>query len=131
MIKFSHRDRRVSRDLARSAGGILLIAVGLVGVGYAAPWPALRFGAVVGLAGAGGFFLWQIDRTVGRYLADLAAVESGGGTPGSVRVEVESDVGLEDRPEVPTPPSPGTRTTRRRGSLSDDPSERSPELGGP
>src|SRR5215470_10230466 len=100
-MRVSHRDRRVVADVARSTWGMVGLVGVLAGVAAEAPWTALRFGAIVGLAAAGGFFLWRMRSTVRGYLGDLQQVRSGADVSGRVRVEVESDVGFgpgTDRP---------------------------------
>ncbi len=105
-MRVSHRDRRVVRDIARSAWGMVALVVGLGALALVGPIEAIRFAAVAGLAVAGGVFLWQIDLTVHQYVGDLESVHRGERVSGRVLVEVTSDVGLDGlggRPVRATP----------------------------
>lgn len=93
--RVSHRDRRVARDIARSAWGMLALVVALGALSLAAPLEAVRFAAVIGLAVAGGVFLWQSRRLISDYVRDLESVQVGRPRSGRVLVEVSSDVGYD------------------------------------
>ncbi len=105
-MRVSHRDHRVSRDIARSAWGMVGLVLALGALMLAGPLEAIRFAAVIGLGVAGGVFLWQSSATVGQYVADLESVHRGENVSGRVRVEVTSSVGLDGlggRPVRATP----------------------------
>lgn len=108
-MRFSHRDRRVDRDIYRSVGGMAAIVIVLGGLALFAPLDAYRFGALIGLAVSGGFFLWRSGLTVGDYVGDLERVRSGEERSGRIRVEVESDVGFERLTVSPLRRSPLVR----------------------
>lgn len=113
-MAFSHRDVRAAREIGRFLWAILLLVLVLGAAAVLAPGDPLRFGAVVGLAVAGGIFLLEIDRSVQSYLRDLSEVAEGGPVSGIVRAEVESDVDLDDGMRRRPPRSP---TVRRRGPI--------------
>lgn len=94
----SHRDRRVSRDIARSAWGMLALVLALGVLALFAPMEAFRFAAVVGLAMAGGIYLWESNQTIGEYVRDLDEVRRGGTVSGRLRAEVGSAAAVEDGP---------------------------------
>ncbi len=96
-MRLSHRDRRVARDISRSAWGMLGLVVVLAGLALYAPLEGFRFASVIGLAVAGGVFLWRADSTVQQYVLDLDRVQSGSETSGRVRVEVTSDTAVDER----------------------------------
>lgn len=98
-MRVSHRDHRVDREIYRSAGGMAGMVIALAILALYAPLDAFRFGALLGLAVSGGFFLWRTGLTVGDYVDDLESVRTGEARSGRVRAEVESDVGFE-RPMV-------------------------------
>lgn len=107
--RFSHRDRRVAREVHRSVWGMLALVVALGVVAIVAPSTAIRFGAVVGMAAAGGATLFQSRRLIDEYLADLHALERGVPLHPAARVEMHTHVGLE-RPTVgPSRRSPNVR----------------------
>ena len=122
-MRVSHRDRRVAADVARSTWGMLALIGVLAAVVLVGPGDAIRFGAIVGLAAAGGVFLWRIDRTVRTYVADLTSVDEGRAVSGVLRAEVESDVGFGGVSERPPPLSPSVRRSgppRRPGEPIDE-----------
>jgi len=108
-LRVSHRDRRVTADVIRSTWGMLGLVAVLVGAATVAPTAAVRFAAIVGLAAAGGFFLWRMGVTVRDYERDVARVRDGLPISGRILVEVESDVGFGPSTERSIPPSPNVR----------------------
>lgn len=107
--RFSHRDRRVAREVHRSAWGMLGLVVALAVVAVVAPSTAIRFGAVVGMAAAGGATLYQSRRMIDAYLADLSALERGVALHPAARIEMHTNVGLERLTVGPTRRSPNVR----------------------
>lgn len=107
--RFSHRDRRVAREVHRSVWGMVGLVVALGVVTVVAPSTAIRFGAVVGLAMAGGATLFLSRRLIDGYLADLHALEHGTGLHPTTRVEMHTDVGLERATVGPSRRSPNVR----------------------
>ena len=91
MMRLSHRDQRASRDIARSAWGMLGLVLVLGARALWAPIEAIRVAAVRGLAAAGGVYLWESSRTVDTYVADLDRVHRDASGSGRLRAEVASD----------------------------------------
>lgn len=110
--RFSHRDRRIAREVHRSLWAMVALVFGLGAVAIAAPVTAVRFGAVVGLAAAGAATLVESRRLIDAYLADLHALEAGRPLPPAAHVEMRTNVGLERATVGPSRRSPNTR---RRG----------------
>ena len=115
-MEYSHRDRRAQRDVRRAAVLFGAVILALLAVADGAPYLWARGLAVLGLAASGGAFLLFGDRLTREYAGDLASARSGETISGALRVEVESQVGLE-RPVVR--PSIRSPHVRRRPLLPD------------
>lgn len=115
-MDYSHRDRRAQRNVRRAAVVFGLTILTLLALADLAPFLWARGLAVLGLAAAGGLFVLYGDRLTREYAHDLASARSGEPISGALRVEVESEVGL-DRPVVR--PSVRSPHVRRRPVLPD------------
>ncbi|HYK92693.1 MAG TPA: hypothetical protein VEY07_01450 [Thermoplasmata archaeon] len=113
-MQSSHRDRRVVREIERSTWGMLGLVLALGALAVGAPLEGIRFAAVLGLAVAGGAYLWQSGRAVGDYVRDLHQVEYGETVSGRVRAEVASQVGVDGSERGPTRALPAVRRDSRR-----------------
>lgn len=88
---------------------MLTLVVALAAVAVVAPSTAIRFGAVVGMAVAGGATLFQSRRLIDAYVADLHELERGAHLHPTARVEMHSDVELERLSVGPNRRSPNVR----------------------
>ncbi|MCI4330972.1 MAG: hypothetical protein L3K19_03905 [Thermoplasmata archaeon] len=110
---FSHRDRRVHRDLGRLSAGLLAALAIAIPLAVLSPWPQLGVAAILALAGSGALFIARAGAMGGEYADDLERVAAG--TPASrwVHVEVHSRVGLSRPVGLPTERSPNVRPPSR------------------
>ncbi|MGI0132148.1 MAG: hypothetical protein ACREDK_03510 [Thermoplasmata archaeon] len=106
---YSHRDRRAQRAVRRAAAAFALLLVALLVVADLAPFAWTSALALLGLAAAGAAFLLHGDRLTREYAHDLAAARGSTNVSPALRVEVESDVGLDRAVVRPTSRSPHTR----------------------
>ena len=124
MADFSHRDRRVHREVNRALYATTGTSLALIALALVVSLPLVGIGAVVALGIVGLVYVVWADRFLEEYANDLRAAREGSPRGSFVRAEMASPIGLDRDSRSPVSVSPHSR---RRTHLTDADVARSPD----